>query len=55
VELVQRRAVRIGRTAPAQIIGIIKEQKAGLATVEVWRKHGLGTAIFYNLKVKYGG
>lgn len=34
---------------------MIKEEKAGLATVEVLRKHGLGTAIFYKLKVKYGG
>ena len=38
-----------------QIIGMIKEQEAGLPTVEMCRKHGLSPATFYKLKAKYGG
>lgn len=30
-----------------QIIGIIKEQEAGMPTVEVCRKHGISTTSFY--------
>jgi putative transposase len=43
------------RFTEAQIIGMIKEQEAGLPTVDVCRKHGLSTATFYKLKAKYGG
>jgi putative transposase len=39
----------------AQIIGMVKEQEAGMATAEVCRKHGLSPASFYKLKAKYGG
>ena len=39
----------------AQIIGMIKEQEAGLPTADLCRKHGLGPATFYKLKAKYGG
>ncbi|CUH37685.1 Transposase [Jannaschia seosinensis] len=39
----------------AQIIGMIKEQEAGMATAEVCRRHGLSPATFYKLKAKYGG
>ena len=38
-----------------QIIGMIKEQEAGLPTAELCRKHGLSPATFYKLKAKYGG
>ena len=38
----------------AQIIGMIKEQEAGLPTSELCRKHGLSPATFYKLKAKYG-
>lgn len=38
----------------AQIIGMIKEQGAGLPTSELCRKHGLSPATFYKLKAKYG-
>ena len=34
---------------------MIKEQEAGLPTVELCRKHGLSPATFYKLKAKYGG
>lgn len=33
--------MRKSRFTEAQIIGMIKEQEAGLPTVEVCRKHGL--------------
>ena len=39
----------------AQIIGMLKEQEAGIATAEVCRRHGLSPATFYKLKAKYGG
>lgn len=39
----------------AQIIGMIKEQEAGMASAEVCRRHGLSPATFYKLKAKYGG
>lgn len=47
--------MRKGRFSEAQIIGMIKEQEAGLPTAEVCRKHGLSPATFYKLKAKYGG
>ena len=43
------------RFTEAQIIGMIKEQEAGMATAEVCRRHGLSPATFYKLKAKYGG
>lgn len=39
--------------AEAQIIGMIKEQQAGMPTAEVCRKHGLSEGTFS--KSKYGG
>ena len=47
--------MRKSRFTEAQIIGMIKEQEAGMATTEVCRKHGLSPASFYKLKAKYGG
>jgi len=47
--------VRKSRFTDAQIIGMIKEQEAGLPTAELCRKHGLSPATFYKLKAKYGG
>ena len=47
--------MRNSRFTDAQIIGMIKEQEAGLPTAELCRKHGLSPATFYKLKAKYGG
>ena len=47
--------MRKSRFNEEQIIGMIKEQEAGLSTAEVCRKHGLSPATFYKLKAKYGG
>ncbi len=47
--------MRKSRFTEAQIIGVIKEQEAGLPTAELCRKHGLSPATFYKLKAKYGG
>jgi putative transposase len=47
--------MRNSRFTEAQIIGMIKEQEAGLPTSEFCRKHGLSPATFYKLKAKYGG
>ena len=46
--------MRKSRFTEAQIIGMIKEQEAGLPTAELCRKHGLSPATFYKLKAKYG-
>lgn len=43
------------RFTEVQIIGMIKEQEAGLPTAEVCRRHGLSPATFYKYKAKYGG
>ena len=43
------------RFTEEQIIGIIKEQEAGMPTAEVCRKHGISSASFYKYKSKYGG
>lgn len=47
--------MRKSRFTEAQIIGMLKEQEAGLPTAELCRKHGLSPATFYKLKGKYGG
>ncbi|SFA86594.1 putative transposase [Poseidonocella pacifica] len=47
--------MRKSRFTDAQIIGMIKEQEAGLPTADLCRKHGLSPATFYKLKAKYGG
>ena len=43
------------RFSDEQIIAIVKEQEAGMATAEVCRRHGVSSATFYKWKAKYGG
>jgi len=38
-----------------QIIGILREQKAGAKTADVCRKHGVSSATFYKWKAKFCG
>ena len=43
------------RFTEEQIIGILREQEAGLAVTELCRKHGVSSPSFYKWKAKYGG
>jgi putative transposase len=43
------------RFTEEQIIGILREQEAGLSTSDVCRKHGISSATFYKRKAKFGG
>jgi len=47
--------MRPSRFSDEQIIGMIKEQEAGMPTAEVCRKDGISTASFYKYKAKFGG
>jgi len=47
--------MRRSRFSEAQIIGMLKEQEAGLSTAEVCRKYGISGATFYKYKAKFGG
>jgi putative transposase len=43
------------RFTEEQIVAILREQEAGMATAEVCRRHGVSSATFYKWKAKYGG
>jgi putative transposase len=43
------------RFTEEQIIGVLREQEAGVATADVCRKHGISGATFYKWKSKFGG
>lgn len=43
------------RFSEEQIIGVLREQEAGAATVDICRKHGISPATFYQWKSKFGG
>ncbi len=43
------------RFTEEQIIGILREQEAGLPMADLCRKHGLSSPTFYKWKAKYGG
>lgn len=43
------------RFTEEQIIGVLKEQEAGVKAADLCRNHGISEATFYNWKAKYGG
>ena len=43
------------RFTEEQIIGMLKEQEAGMKTADVCRKHGISEGTFYKYKAKFGG
>ena len=43
------------RFTEEQIIGILREQEAGVQTADVCRRHGVSSATFYKWKAKFGG
>ena len=43
------------RFSEEQIIAVLKEQEAGMATADVCRRHGISSATFSKWKAKYGG
>jgi putative transposase len=47
--------VKRSRFTEEQIILILKEHEAGMATADLCRKHGISQATFYNWKAKFGG
>ena len=47
--------MRRGRYSEEQIVGIVKEEAAGIAVAELCRKYGISDATLYNWKAKYGG
>ena len=43
------------RFTEEQIIGILREQEAGVPVVDLCRTHGLSSPTFYKWKAKFGG
>ena len=43
------------RFSEEQIIGVLREQEAGMKVAEVCRKHGISEPTFYAWKSKFGG
>jgi putative transposase len=43
------------RFSEEQIVGILKEQEAGVSVSELCRKHGVSDASIYKWKARYGG
>jgi putative transposase len=43
------------RFTEEQIIGVLREQEAGVKTADVCRRHGISGATFYKWKAKFGG
>jgi len=46
--------MRKSRFSEEQIIAVLREQGAGAATAEVYRRHGVSEQTFYRWKAKHG-
>jgi len=46
--------MKSSRFSEEQIIGILREQEAGIPTSDICRKYGISSATFYKWKAKYG-
>jgi putative transposase len=47
--------VKKSRFTETQIVAILKEHEAGVATKDLCRRHGVSPATFYAWKSKFGG
>jgi putative transposase len=47
--------VKKSRFTETQIVAILKEHDAGIATKDLCRNHGISPATFYAWKAKFGG
>jgi putative transposase len=47
--------VKKSRFTETQIVAILKEHEAGVATKDLCRNHGISPATFYAWKAKFGG
>ncbi len=43
------------RFTEEEIIGVLREQEAGMTVKEIIRRHGISEQTFYRWKAKYGG
>jgi len=49
------RKMKRKRFSEEQIIAILREHEAGVATADLCRKHGMSSASLYAWKTKFGG
>ena len=47
--------MRKGRFTDEQIIGVLKQSDAGMATKDICREHGISPNTFYAWRKKFGG